>query len=281
MNYPTHALLISALAIGGFAGGARAASLAYQDHLGFTSYAATTDNTQFADDIGLDLSNPPAEVYLFGANGYEATVQGGTLAHSYAADAWLGFGAAGADLSMNLSHSLDLAGAGGSFAASHRQDVGVELLGVTLRIEGGAGEAEGTPVTVQFAGLASALYDFGAGVQDTDLQLGLSLWSGDTQLGGYDWSVAASGEQAVSFSFTGYVGQSLTMIGFMRSGLSLDGSSLAAGNAANIVGSLGGSFSVTPVPEPQTYAMLVAGLGLLAGMARRARRNGDSSSQRS
>ena len=42
---------------------------------------------------------------------------------------------------------------------------------------------------------------------------------------------------------------------------------LAAGTA--ISASYGGSMSVSPVPEPETYAMMMAGLGLVGFMARR------------
>lgn len=50
--------------------------------------------------------------------------------------------------------------------------------------------------------------------------------------------------------------------------LHVDGTTTATGNAG-----YGGSIRVSPVPEPKTYAMLLAGLGLLAFTARRRRTN--------
>lgn len=53
--------------------------------------------------------------------------------------------------------------------------------------------------------------------------------------------------------------------------LKVGGSVLA--KSANSTNGYGGSVSVSPVPEPKTYAMLLAGLGLLAFTARRRKSN--------
>lgn len=276
MKYPTHAVLISVLLVGAYAGGVRAASLSHVDHQGSVGYSAMTGGMS-SNDAGVDLSAPPSQLSLFGAKGYSSPVHGGTLAHAYAADAYLDYAGGGADLFMSLSHSL-VAESTGVFSATHQQDLFVDLSSVTMRIDGTGGEAAGTAVRVSFAGLASAaLYDFGSAAQGGYLGLGLSVVQGDTVMGEYLWDVQASGEQAVSFGFTGYVGQTYTLSAFMLSGVGVDGTGLVAGadgmlRIAEVGASLGGNFAVTPVPEPETVAMLLAGLGVLAAAVRRRQR---------
>lgn len=46
-----------------------------------------------------------------------------------------------------------------------------------------------------------------------------------------------------------------------------------AGSRAGSIGSYSGNISVNPVPEPETYAMMLAGLGLLGFSARRRNNN--------
>jgi hypothetical protein len=44
------------------------------------------------------------------------------------------------------------------------------------------------------------------------------------------------------------------------------------GDAHNTITNANHAFLLTPIPEPETYAMFLAGLGLMAGMARCRRR---------
>jgi hypothetical protein len=271
MQHHNSILLSTALVLGAFGGSAHAASLVYEQHSGSAGYFATTDGNAISGD-GDDLSDTPSDVYLFSAGGHDSTVQGGSLAHTYAADAQISFAGGGADLFMGLSHSLDGV-ATGSFAAVHQQDVFVEMGSVMFRIEGGAGEAGGSAVRLQFTGLASALWDTTGAAVGPYLGMGMSVAQGDSVLGEYLWDVQASGEQAVSFGFTAYVGQTYTFSGFMVSGVGLDGGVIGNGSIpiSALSASLGGSFAVTPVPEPETVAMLLAGLAVLGAAAQRER----------
>ena len=51
----------------------------------------------------------------------------------------------------------------------------------------------------------------------------------------------------------------------------MTGTSVAGYGAAGTMGGYPVSQSITAVPEPQTYAMMLGGLALLAGMKRRRR----------
>jgi hypothetical protein len=70
-----------------------------------------------------------------------------------------------------------------------------------------------------------------------------------------------------NYGFTGLIPTAGSLIvkvwGIAAPGLST-GSAISA--------SYGGSMAVSPVPEPETYAMMLAGLGLVGFMARRRRK---------
>ena len=67
-----------------------------------------------------------------------------------------------------------------------------------------------------------------------------------------------------NFGFTGLIPAAGSLIVKVW-GIAAPG--LAAGSA--ISGSYGGNVAVSPIPEPETYAMMMAGLGLVGFMARR------------
>ena len=90
--------------------------------------------------------------------------------------------------------------------------------------------------------------------------------TGDTNSVGVTWFGALL--QAPSLAFTGI--DSNPDDGFSFTGL-------AAGTYAltflgSGTGGYGGFYTITPVPEPQTYAMLIGGLGLLGLMSNRRKR---------
>jgi len=144
---------------------------------------------------------------------------------------------------------------------------------VTLRIVGQAGETEGSAVNVSFAGNASALYDFNSLVSGGYLGLGLSVSRGNDVVGDYLWDVQQSGERSLAFSFAGMVGEELTFSSFMLTGASLENANFAQSSLPYTLAeagvSLNGSLTIAAVPEPETYAMLLAGLGLMGAVARR------------
>ena len=264
--------LLSVLALVGLCGGAQAAYFERVDYQGAGGYSATTNGTPVSD-AALDLSPPSGDVTLFGANAFDTSLTNGSLAHSYAADAYLIFSAASTDLSMSLSQSMGATASGALSIASHQQDAFIDLTAVKLRIVGQAGETNGSAVNVSFAGNASALYDFNSVVSGGYLGLGLSVSRGADVVGEYLWDVQQTGNQSLRFSFAGIVGEELAFSSYMLSGASLANANFAQSTSpytlAEAGASLNGSFTITAVPEPESYAMLLAGLGLVGFIARR------------
>lgn len=266
--------LLAALLVAGLSSGAQAAFFERVDYIASGGYSALTDGNDVSD-AALDLSSPPNDVVLFGANVFNSALTNGSLQHSYAADAFLNFSAGSTDLAMSISHSLGATASDAMTVVAHQQDVFIDMTAVTLKIVGQAGETNGSAVNVSFAGNASALYDLNSMVSGGYLGLGLSVSRGTEVVGEYLWDVQQSGDQTVDFSFAGIVGEELTFSSYMLTGASLANASFAqsisAYTLAEAGASLNGSFTIAAVPEPETYAMLLAGLGFVGFMARRCR----------
>ncbi len=220
----------------------------------------------------LDLSQPAGDVALFGAQVFTATLANGTLEHGYAAEASMRFSQAQTDLRMSLSHSLSAMAAGSLDVASHQQDALIDLSAVTLRVAGGVGETAGSAVMVRFSGNASAWTELNAPAQGGYLGLGLSVARGNDVVGEYLWDVTQTGDQTVDFSFAATVGEQLSFSGYLLSGASLDAAPFATGPSAyslvNTGASLAGDFTISAVPEPQAWALLLAGIALVGARTR-------------
>lgn len=266
--------LLAALVLAGAGHGAQAAYLGYESHLAYGAYSAVTP-VDAVDDALLDLSLPPADLTLFGAAGYGPALENGAVDHGYAGDAFMQFAPTGTDLSMSLSHYLAVRADGALVGITHQQDAAVDLAAVTMRIVGDAGQADGTPVQVSFSGSASALSDFSSVASASYLTLGLSVSRGSEVLDEFLWDVQASGDKPVGLEFAGSVGEVLTLSAFVLSGTGLSDAAFAAAATPYLVaeglGAISGSFAVAAVPEPESVALLLAGLGVLAVQLRRRR----------
>ena len=264
--------LLCALFVAGLCNGAQAAYFERVGYVASGGYSALTEGSPVSN-LALNLSQMQGDVSLFGAQSFNTQLANGSLDHSYAADAFLSFSTGATSLGMTLSHSL-AANVGGALSiGSHQQDALIDLSAVTLRIVGSGGELAGSPVQVSFAGAASALYDFGLAVANPYLGLGLSVARGNDVVAEYLWDVSATGDQSVNFSFSGVVGENLTFSSFMLSGGGLMNQSFAQSNLPYTLvdagASLTGDFTIAAVPEPETFAMLLAGLGLIGAAVRR------------
>ncbi len=264
--------LLCALLLVGLCGGAQAAYFERVDYVAFGGYSAVTNSSPLSDLVQ-DLSPAQGDITLFGAQSFNTPLANGSLDHSYAADAFLSFSTGVTGVGMTLSHSLAANASGNLSVGGHQQDAFIDLSAVTLRIAGSGSESAGTAVTVSFAGAASALYDFGLAVANPYLSMGLSVARGNDVVAEYLWDVTATGDEAVSFSFADVVGESLTFSSYMLSGGGLADQSFAQSNFPYTLidagASLTGEFTLAAVPEPETFAMLLAGLGLIGAAARR------------
>jgi hypothetical protein len=261
--------LVAALALAALSSVTHAAYFDRVDYTASGGYSALTNGVA-TSDAAMDLSGPTGDVALLGANTFSSTVGAGTLDHSYAADAFLSFSTTSTSLSMSVSQSLMGSGANAWTVANHQQDAFVDLSAVTLKIMGQAGEAQGSAVNVSFSGNASALFDYNS---VTSGYMGMSVSRGNTVVGEYLWDVQQAGSQNVNFSFAGAVGEELTFSSYMLTGITVANASFAPSSApftlAESGASLNGNFTIAAVPEPETYAMLLAGLGLMGCVARR------------
>jgi len=231
---------------------AQAAHLEVVDQLVFGGYSGSLNGAAFSADA-LDLSQD-GDVSLFSG----VSVTDTNYTHSSAADGY--FFKSSQNFSMSITQAFT-ATAGNSFSG----DTLVSMPVITLKIAAD-GEAAGSDVFVSFAGLASAFnsYANGAGA----LTMDMAVVSGSTTLGSYLWDASAvlAAAQAISFGFNAKVGAELVLSGNMLSSLSADGAQALYVSAS---GQLAGAFTVTAVPEPEQYAMLLAGLGLMGLSIRR------------
>jgi hypothetical protein len=120
----------------------------------------------------------------------------------------------------------------------------------------------------------------GAGVSVMDFpitlssgNLGLSLATVSLSSAGVDGVIGDSDDQMLKASVFSDLGNSNGHISFSVS-QPLDPSTLYYINVTGVTsGSLGGAYNgaiqLAPVPEPETYAMLLAGLGLMGAVVRR------------
>lgn len=202
------------------------------------------------------------DAQVFGPNALALSTQEDGHSHLLAVDAT----GATTDLSVDASHFWTASGLGTVSAYSLTQSLSLD--GLSLSVAADAGETAGQFVTVSFSGLAQALL---SGAADTnDLGLTLDVVQGATTLASYNGLWTGSASEAVNFSFTAQIGDSFTVL--------LSAYNAAGLNAARAINgstefssavNLQGSFAVTPVPEPGTYGLALAGLMVAAVVARR------------
>ncbi|MFH1815623.1 MAG: PEPxxWA-CTERM sorting domain-containing protein [Pseudomonadota bacterium] len=140
----------------------------------------------------------------------------------------------------------------------------------TLRIEGD-GEADGSAVRVTFSGSADTILSSAVSAISTPTSLSMTV-RGDGNSTIAEYAVATFSSDVFSFSFDTTIGTVLRLdIGFGT--LSTLGSNMLGdvgpGNLFESSALVDGVLAVTPVPEPETYAMLLAGLGLIGAASRR------------
>lgn len=216
---------------------------------------------------GIDDLTGLAEVFGFDNATHAATLRTSGLLFSSerARLATLDASGAVARFSASGSSAISLDGTGALADLTEATSI---ALAADLRVASN-GEADGTPVAVRLQLVSDSLFTSSVAdaadsptinllVQDAAFNT-LASWNG----------LALNSSDSADLSFSARVGQTLSF------SLQLD-NTLGAGNAAlsglqTITSStlVEGTLSVTAVPEPQTIALLLAGLGVVAGAARR------------
>lgn len=189
------------------------------------------------------------------------------LGHEAYAEAGQALAPATAALRVNTQVSLDMAQIG---TATTLSLVGLAPARVMqdFVIAPDLGESTGMPVFVTF----SAYYDQAANDAGFDpylsssyrLYLNGSLLESDVQTG-------AGAGGGTGLTFAALIGDTLSLDLINTTQLGVAGMALLAGDKAEAwaYGEAGAALTLSPIPEPETWAMLLAGLGLVGLMARR------------
>lgn len=269
-------LLIAALALAA-AGNAQAARWSLIDAgsgFGFSDLSARLDGDTVATGGFTDLDATLGYAGLSGADFGSQTVASGTAdtgyAHILSVDT-LGDSAT-TMLYLGAAHSLGFTATSAGTVSDYLATQDVAVAGLKLRILGDAGEADGTPVTVNFSGMTDALVDHGL---SADHVIGFDLDVTQLGMAGANLSLSWSGNNQwpVDISFASAVGQVLDLTLSLHLESTQTGGSLAYTAAtpwlAGAATQFDGQLTVSAVPEPESYAMLLAGLGLVSLIARR------------
>ncbi len=133
------------------------------------------------------------------------------------------------------------------------------------------GEAAGTAVQVRLQLTAESLFTSTlASADDTPTFSLLVQDAGFNTLASYN-GVPRNGTDALDLQFSSAVGQTLSLSLVYASALGVGNATLSGLQTVSSSALLDGTLSVTAVPEPQSLALLLAGLGVVAAAARRRR----------
>ena len=242
---------------------------------GSLAVQALVNDQSFAVNASIDDLSGTG--FLLGAGSHDvnqALTSAGSLTHLWSAGASLDTTLNPASAAFQAS-SISVLGvdAGGRFDGS--DDSTSVLLEAELAILS-TGEAQGSAVRVDVSGVADALFgSTGPGVQALP-SFDLLVRDAGSQILGSWQGLSAGGSGSFSFSFQSQVGQVLSFSLSHYSSLMADGLALGDGARHTLDASalLDGQISVSAVPEPETYALFLAGLaaiGLLQVRSRRAR----------
>lgn len=269
MNPIKTALATALLAL--LASGAQAAHLQLVDA---SAFGSSQTLVQGADGSALDFSGTVdglpglAEVLAFGADRHAGALAGGP---AFGSD-WVRLAtldASGAVTRFQASGSTALVfdGTGALGGAVEAATVGLDA---GLRVASD-GEAAGSAVRVRLQLSAESLFTSSlAGAEDSPTFNLLVLDSGFNPLVSYN-GLALNGRDTLDVSFDSAVGQTLSLSLVYANALSLGNAALSGVQRVESSALLDGTLSVSAVPEPQSIALLLAGLGVVGAAVRRRR----------
>ncbi|MES2716573.1 MAG: PEP-CTERM sorting domain-containing protein [Pseudomonadota bacterium] len=265
-----HLCLLLALAS---AGAAQAASLSLTTGSAGGSLFATAGVNGQADAISGSLVDTSGAGFVLAAGGGESSLAlapAGSLDHLWAASTALDTSPAQTSFHASAT-SVRLADASGQF------DGGVESLSLVLDAElliQSTGEAAGTPVRLDVQGTAESLFSSSGPALDVLPSFDLVLRDAQGAVLGSWQGLAPGASTGFSFSVFSQVGATLHFSLSHASSLLADAAAIGAagtGISLDSTALLNGSLSVSAVPEPETYALFVAGLAALGLMQARRR----------
>lgn len=254
--------------------GAQAARLQLVDGSASASGSSQTlvnaaDGSSLAFDGTVDNLSGLAEVLAFGAGAHAGTLAAGGLAFGseWVRQASLDASAAVTRLQATGSTALRLDGTADLNDLLEQASVG---LGADLLVASD-GEAAGTAVQVRLQLDATSLFTSTlAGADDTPSFSLLVLDAGFNPLASYN-GVARNGSDTLDLSFSSAVGQTLSLSLVYANALGIGNMALSGVQTLSSSALLDATLSVTAVPEPQSLALLLAGLGIVAAVVRRRR----------
>lgn len=272
----TKTLLATLLAtLGATAAQAASLSLVSGNVSGSLAMQAGINGQAVQVDAGVDDLSGAG--FLLGAGGHAvdlALTPTGMLSHLWSAGASLDTTLSPASAAFQAgSASVVAVDAAGRFDGS--LDTTTVLLEAELAIVS-TGEATGSAVRLTVAGTADSLFgSSGPGLQALPTFDLVVRDAGSNILGSWQ-GLAAGSNGNFSFSFDSQVGQLLSFSLSHDSHLMADAADIVMGSGASVdlSSTLSGSISVSAVPEPESYALFLAGLaaiGLLHGRRRHER----------
>ncbi len=219
-------------------------------------------------NFGGNLDDLSGSGYLLGVGGGESPAGGVT--HVWSQSLLLDAASDPSNVLIQGSRSISLDTTQPVLVNSGSDTMYSQML-AAVRIQGD-GEADGSAVRVSFSGTIDNIFSSALSTISTPSFLSLIV-RGDGNSTIAEYQVATFDSEVFSFSFNSTIGTELRLdIGFGSS--TNIGMSMAPTGPGNLIEStalVSGALSVTPVPEPETYALLLAGLGLIGAAARRRR----------
>lgn len=278
MRLPTHflsdlrRLALAAALLGAAQTQAAGLAITSGSVAGGLAFQAEANGVQHSDSAGLaDASGQNVWLGLGSLDASNTLAGGGkrtTLDHLWSANASLdASNAMRLTFDLDASSALQLSGDGQFSGGTALSNL---LLDAELSVTS-TGEAAGTPVRLVFTGTAESLVNTTGPLLDVTPTFDLVVRDVNSTILGSWQGLAVGSSASFSFSLDTRVGDSLSFsLSHDSTGLLGSADSLAtAGDTLDATAFLSGAVQVTAVPEPETYALFMAGLAALGLLHKR------------
>ncbi|WP_430433076.1 PEP-CTERM sorting domain-containing protein [Methyloversatilis sp.] len=218
--------------------------------------------------FGGTLDDLSGSGYLLGVGGGESSA--GSVSHVWSQSLLLDAASDPSNVLIQGSRSMSLDTTQPVQVNSGSDTIYSQML-AAVRIQGD-GAADGSAVRVSFSGTIDNIFSSALSTISTPSFLSLIV-RGDGNSTIAEYQVATFDSGIFSFAFDSSVGADLRLdIGFgSNASIGMSMAPVGPGNLIESTTLVSGSLTVTPVPEPEQCALLLAGLGLIGAAARRRR----------